>query len=189
MFRFGGVFGSVFALVVGIRYFGSVGIGIGQRSPLGDVLFCGIAGVLLGTLSAETFRLGRSSSEVAAASLATRLNYRSPRVRQVSFSLCGITFVVGIIVAFIGHGFTPLALATGGLAFTGLAELTHAAIVQRRRPILSDAARYVDLRLRSFASRSLELLQLAGTTLLVGWTVSKAPPIANPVVSTTHVRL
>jgi len=171
----GGLFGVAFAVVIGIRYFGSVNVGIGRGSPLADVLFCGVAGVQIGSLSAETFRLGPSATPIAAASLTPHGEYRSPRLKWVPRGLTLAALMIGAVNALVDHELTPLAIALGGLVFTALAEATQAAIGGRRRPVLSEAARDVDARLRSFAGASMALLQIAAAVIVAGWTVSKLP--------------
>jgi hypothetical protein len=179
----GGLFGVAFAVVVGVRYSGSVNLGIGRGSPLADVLFCGVVGVQIGSLSAETFRLGPSPSPIAAASLAPRGEYRSPGLTWVPRCLTVAALMIGAVNAAIGHGLVPLAVALGGLVFTALAEATQAAIGGRRRPVLSDAARRVDARLRSFAGRSMALLQIAAAVIVAGWTLSKLPQPDQGILS------
>ncbi len=49
----GGVVGVLFAIVVGVRRYRTVTVGIGSANPLADVLFCGVAGVIIGAPSAE----------------------------------------------------------------------------------------------------------------------------------------
>jgi hypothetical protein len=169
----GGLFGVVFAVIVGIRYFQIVSIGIGQSNPLADVLFCGIGGVQVGLLSAETYRLAPTSLPVAAASLAPRDHYRSMLLVWLPRSLTVIALAVGVVNAATTQRFAPLWIAAVGLVFACFAEATQLAITRRRRPLLSGSAQYVDTRLRSFAARSLSLLQTAAAVLVVGWTLSK----------------
>lgn len=183
----GGLFGVTFAAVVGIRYFGSVSVGIGSGSPLADVLFCGVAGVQIGALSAETFRLGPSALPVAVASLTPHDEYRSPRLKRAPRGLTLAALMVAIINALTNHGLTPLAIALGGLIFTAFAEATQAAISGRRRPVLSDAARDVDAHLRSFAGTSMALLQTAAAVIVVGWTVSKLPLPDTGLLAAVHL--
>lgn len=63
----GGLLGVLLALVLGIRAYGEVRIGVGGGSPLADVLFCGLAGVLVGAFSAEAFRLSQPTSATVSA--------------------------------------------------------------------------------------------------------------------------
>lgn len=59
----------------------------------------------------------------------------------------------------------------------------------RRRPILSDEASEVDLRIRSFAYRSVALLQLAAAVLAAGWVVAKFPAPAGGLADAVRVFL
>jgi hypothetical protein len=171
----GGLVGACFAIVVGIRYYGSVSIGIGQGNPLADVLFCGLAGVLVGALSAERFRLSEPTSTTVVASLADRSIHVDPRLGNVARGLAAASVLAGVVVAATDHGFDALAVALAGLGVAGIAEATRRAIADRRRPVLSEAARAVDVNIRSFAARSVALLQLAAALLVTGWVTSKAP--------------
>lgn len=182
----GGLFGVAFAVVIGMRYFGSVNVGIGQGSPLADVLFCGVAGVQIGSLSAETFRLGPSASPIAAASLAPHGEYRSPRLIWVPRGLTVAALMIGAVNALTDHGLAPLAIALGGLVFTALAEATQRSIGGRRRPVLSEAAHYVDRRLRQFAGTSMAFLQIAASMIVAGWTVSKLPQPDRGLLTTVR---
>lgn len=170
----GGLAGAFFAVVVGIRYYGSVSIGIGQGNPLADVLFCGLAGVLVGALSAESFRLSEPQSTTVVASLADRGIHVDPRIGHVARGLAVAIVPVGAVLAATGNGFDSLAVAVAGLGVCGIAEATRRAIADRRRPVLSEAARAIDVAIRSFAARSVGLLQLAAAVLVTGWVASKA---------------
>lgn len=171
----GGLAGAFFAVLVGIRYYGSVSIGIGQGNPLADVLFCGLAGVLGGALSAESFRLSEPPSTTVAASLADRGIHVDSRLGHVAHALAAAAVLFGAVVAATSNGFDALAVAVAGLGVAGVAEATRRAIANRRRPVLSEAARGVDVTIRSFAARSVAMLQLAAAVLVTGWVASKAP--------------
>lgn len=171
----GGLVGAVFAVVIGIRYYGSVSIGIGQGNPLADVLFCGLAGVLVGALSAESFRLSEPQSTTVVASLADRGIRVDPRLGHVARGLTAAAMLVGAVVAATGNGFDALAVSVAGLGIAGIAEATRRAIADRRRPVLGEAARAVDVTIRSFGARSVALLQLAAAVLVAGWVASKTP--------------
>lgn len=173
----GGLFGALFAVTVGIRWYGSVSIGIGEGNPLADVLFCTLAGVLAGALSAETYRLSEPQSPTIAASLAERSGMPVPKIARIAQAVTAVSLVIGAGVAASGHGSTALLVAIAGVAALLVAELTQAAIAGRRRPVLSEQAQAADLRMRAFASRSVTMLQLALAVLTAGWTVAKVPGI------------
>jgi len=177
----GGLFGSVFALVVGIRFYASVSIGVGRQSPLADVLFCGLAGVLIGAFSAESFRLSEPPSSTVSASLAAHPGASRPDLVRLARGVVVGALVAGALAAATGHGNTPWWIAIAGVAFTLVAEATQAAIRGRRRPVLSDRAHAVDLTMRSFASTSTAYLQLAAAVLTTAWTVSKVDLPLAPV--------
>jgi hypothetical protein len=98
-----------------------------------------------------------------------------PRLGHVARGLAAAATLVGAVVAATGNGFDALAVVVAGLGIAGIAEATRRAIADRRRPVLSEAARAVDVAIRSFAARSVALLQLAAAVLAVGWVASKTP--------------
>ncbi|WP_035062661.1 hypothetical protein, partial [Cellulomonas bogoriensis] len=53
----GGAVGGLFALIVGLLWEQRIKVGIGDGTPLGDLLFCVLAGIVVGALLAETYRL------------------------------------------------------------------------------------------------------------------------------------
>jgi hypothetical protein len=171
----GGLFGILLAAVVGGRWYGTVGLGVGQQSPLADLLFCGLAGVLVGALSAESFRLSQPVSSTVSASLAEHPGAARPDLIRVARSFVVAALVAGVLIAMTGHGLAALGVALGGLFLAAVAEATQAAISGRRRPVLSDRAREVDLRMRGFASTSVAWLQLAAAVLVAAWVLAKAP--------------
>jgi hypothetical protein len=171
----GGLFGTLFAITVGGRWYGSVSIGVGPQSPLADVLFCGLGGVLVGAFSAESFRLSEPRSATVSASLTRHAGAVRPELVRVARGISLASLVGGGLVAATGHGFTPLGIAIGGLIAALVAEATQSAITGRRRPVLSSGAQVVDVRMRSFASTSIARLQLAVAVLTATWAVSKVP--------------
>lgn len=171
----GGLVGSLFAITVGIGWYGSITIGVGQQNPLADVLFCGLGGVLVGAFSAESFRLSEPPSTTVSASLTEHAGAARPELIRVARIISLASLAGGGLVAATGHGPVPLLIAIGGLVVALVAEATQAAITGPRRPVLSDRAQAVDLRMRSFASTSIARLQLAAAVLTAAWTVSKIP--------------
>ena len=171
----GGLLGILFAISVGTRWYSSVSFGIGTNSPLADVLFCGLSGVLVGAFSAETFRLSEPPSATISASLTEHAGVARPQLIRVARVIILGALVGSALVAATGNGMTPLWIAIGGLVVALVAEATQSAITGRRRPVLSDQAQVVDLRIRSFASTSIARLQLAAAVLTAAWVVSQVP--------------
>ena len=171
----GGLLGILFAISVGTRWYSSVSFGIGTNSPLADVLFCGLSGVLVGAFSAETFRLSEPPSATISASLTEHAGVARPQLIRVARVIILGALVGSALVAATGNGMTPLWIAIGGLVVALVAEATQSAITGRRRPVLSDQAQVVDLRIRSFASTSIARLQLAAAVLTATWVVSQVP--------------
>lgn len=178
----GGVLGTLFAIVVGTRWYGSVSSGVGTNSPLGDVLFCGLSGVLVGAFSAETFRLSEPPSATVSASLTQHAGAARPQLIRAARVISLGALVGSALVAATGNGLAPLWIAIGGLVVALVAEATQSAITGRRRPVLSDEARVVDLRMRSFASTSIARLQLAVAVLTATWALSQVPLDDGPLV-------
>jgi hypothetical protein len=178
----GGLLGTLFAITVGVRWYGSVSFGIGTQSPLADVLFCGLGGVLVGAFSAESFRLSEPPSATVSASLTQHAGVARPELIRVARVIIVCSLVGGALVAASGQGLAPLWISIGGLVVALVAEATQSAISGRRRPVLSDRAQVVDLRMRSFASTSVARLQLAVAVLTATWTVSQVPGVdAGPL--------
>lgn len=173
----GGLIGALFAISVGSAWYGSVRIGVGSHSPLADVLFCGLGGVLVGAFSAESFRLSEPPSTTVSASLAEHAGASRPDLIWVARGISVAALLGGGLIAATGHGLAPLSIAIGGLIATLVAEATQSAISGRRRPILSSRAQVVDLQMRSFASTSVARLQLASAVLSATWIVSGAPGV------------
>ena len=172
----GGFFGAFFAAVVGIRLNQSITIGIGEAgTPLADVWFCALAGAIIGALSAESFRLSEPRSDSIAASLADREIEADERVVVAARAIAALTVLIGVFAAVSGRGFDALAISVGAVVLTGVSEQTRSATRNRRRPLLSDEAKVVDMHIRSFATRSVALLQLSAALLAAVWAVSKLP--------------
>lgn len=184
--RAGGLFGTLFAVSVGIGWYGSVSIGVGPQSPLADVLFCGLGGVLVGAFSAESFRLSEPASTRVLASLTEHAGASRPHLIHVARGISLASLVGGGLVAATRNGLAPLWIAIGGLIGTLVAEATQSAITGRRRPFLSERAGVVDLRMRSFASTTVTRLQLAAAVLAAAWTMSKIPGVESGPVSVTR---
>ena len=180
-------FGGLLAVVVGITAEGGVHAGIGRGSPLADVWFCAVAGILLGALLAESYRLSQPRGTVATASLAPRPAADEQGRVVTARVLAGASLAVGTGVLVMAGDPTSLAVAVGGGTLVGVAELTRSAIRSRRRPVMSEQAAEVDVRLRTYAWRAVAHLELAAAALALGWTMSKTPtaswdPLATVVV-------
>ncbi len=171
--RIGATVGVVVATVAGIRLYGELNIGIGTRSPLADILFCGLAGSIVGAMSAETFRLSDDRNDVRAASLAERTPLVPVRLLVLSRALTITSCLGAVAILVVARDAGPLVIAAAGVAVAGVAEATRSAITSRPRPVMTDRARWVDDRMRWFAQRAVGNLQLAAAWLLAGWVVSK----------------
>lgn len=171
----GAVLGLAFAVVYGITWQGRVEIGIGSGSPLGDLLFMGLAGVLAGALSAETFRLTEPRSMPVLASLGGRRSPVAGHLVALARGATVLALVGGSVTLVVAHDASALAVATVAALLVGIAEATRAAVTGRRRPLLSEAAAEVDLKIRDHAWRALAHLELSAACLAVGWLTAKLP--------------
>jgi hypothetical protein len=169
----GGGLGVVIAAVAGARLYGQISIGF-ANSPLADTLFCGVAGVVVGALSAETYRLTEPRASVRAASLTARVEPAQPRVVNMARAFTAVAVGIGALATLGGDDLAPLVVSLAGAAVVGIAELTRRAVVARQRPVLSDVAHRVDDRLRHFATGAVAWLQLAAGSLALGWTIASA---------------
>ncbi len=182
----GAWFGVALAIVVGLAWDSQIHAGIGSGSPFGDLLFCGVAGIVIGSLLAETYRLSLPRDAPASASLDSRPALGGQAQVTVARIMTGIALVIGALGVVI-PAFTPLAVAVAGTVVVLVAELTRRAIDDRRRPALSEAAREVDARIRRYAARAVAHLELSAGALTLGWTVSKTFGDRGSVIGTLLV--
>lgn len=183
----GGLLGAAFAVVVGIRWSGTVTFGIGQGSPLSDVLFCSVAGTVIGALAAESYRIRAPRTPLVSASLEP---HPGPARRDLiawarAFVLAAL--VAGAAGTALTGQWAALLLALCGAVVVALAELTQRSIEGRRRPVSSEAARRVDARLRAFASTTVAWLELAAAVLGLSWVLATLPDATSAPVAILQV--
>ena len=138
---------------------------------------------LVGTLFAESYRLGPRGGTAALASLEPRDPAPLPGVVWTARGLLAAAALGAVALSLWVRDTATVLLAVGGLLVTGLAEATRARIVGRRRPVLSFRARELDARIRAFAGRSVANLQLAAALLVVTGVVASVP-VPGPVPTT-----
>ncbi|QHT57046.1 hypothetical protein GXP71_13795 [Cellulomonas sp. H30R-01] len=175
----GALTGVCLAVVVGIRWYGTLVVGVGGRSPLADPLFLGLTGVVVGALAAESFRLPRPQGPVRASLVPRADGAGAGHVRAARVTAAVATLLTSADLVHAALARDDVAAATGtavtlllGLAVVALAELTRARVVGRRRPVLSARATRLDERLRAFATGSVAHLELAAAVLTAAWVVS-----------------
>ncbi len=162
---------------LGVLVAGVAEMRVHDQASLPVLMLGGITGVLVGALSAESYRLvvRTTSTTTAVASLEPRDPSPLPGVVAAARTLLGASALgAGAIGLWVGDAL-PLWFVAGGLLVTVLAEATRARIVGRRRPVLSFHARELDTRLRAFAGRSVAWLQLATSLLVAGGVVALVP--------------
>jgi len=171
----GGVFGACVALVVVVRWSAPLGAQEVALGAASDPLLCTMSGVVIGALSAETFRLRQP--RIAAASLRQRAALPRTGVAKAALVLVGSAFLLSLVLVVAGDGTTALGAAVIGGGTVLLGHATRRAIVGRARPVMSARAARVDAHMRAFAAESVAWLQLAAAVLTCSWVVS--PLIAD----------
>lgn len=172
----GGLTGVAFALVVSLRT-GGPGLVIGD-DPFADLLFCGVAGVVVGALSAESYRLRLPRSAPVAASLAPRPALPLRHEVVVSWALVA-TGLAAAVPGLVGGNLLALRAAAFGAAVLAAGAATRSAIAHRRRPVLSERALELDGRMRGFASASVARLQVSMGTMVVVWSIWAIPDLSG----------
>lgn len=178
----GGLIGVMLAAVIGLRWEGQFHLfALGAGSPLGNIAYCGVAGIVVGALSAETYRLRLPIGATATASLVER-RLDIPRWRNQARLLVAASVVVAIIALALGYGGDSLLTAVLGAGVAGVGEATHRAIETRRRPVLSDDALAVDHLLRQFAVVASARLQLSAAILTAGSVAARLDVSSRPAL-------
>ncbi|WP_309135356.1 hypothetical protein [Cellulomonas sp.] len=179
----GGWFGVLLAVTYGLTAQDAIRLGTTPGSPLGDVLLCGLAGVVAGALSAEVYRSALPPGPVVA-SLAPHPRPRGGGAVRAARLLAAGGLVVGVVAAVTGGVGPALGGAAAGAVLVGTAEVARAAVVDRRRPLLSPVAAQVDDRIRAFASGALARLELAAGAVGLAWALSGAAAEARQTAVT-----
>ncbi|MDR2379660.1 MAG: hypothetical protein LBE08_00530 [Bifidobacteriaceae bacterium] len=164
----GGLIGVIFAAAMAVRYEGELALSIGAGPiPLTDPLFMGVAGVIVGGLAAESYRIGWRAP-AAEASLDARGQFAPPKVMIAArLSLVGLA-LVAVAVAVAGWGANGCLVVAACAVPVALAEWTQRAILDRRRPAGPPEVIAADEAVRSFAGRSAAWLELAIIMLALG---------------------
>lgn len=178
----GAVVGAGIALLEGLTEHRRVSIGIGGPgwSPMGDVLFGGLGGLLVGSVLAETWRI-RIGGAVRHAELEARApDVKATSLRPVVACLTAATVALGLASGEL-RGF---ALAAASSALLVVHQLVLRAVAERGRPALPPELRLADDTIRRFASRRLTVETLAAAVLLAGWQFGGVPrPISDWIVA------
>ncbi len=171
----GGLFGIALALVIGIRWYGQGGLALGTTSPLADVLFCGVAGVVVGALSAETYRLRLPRGGPVAASLAPRPGLPLGRHAWAARAVLAGSAAVALAAGIAWRDWGGLVAVGCAAVVVAVAEATRRAVAHRRRPVLSERAQAIDGRFRGFAAASVTRLELSIAALAAVWALASLP--------------
>ncbi|RXR25660.1 hypothetical protein EQW78_12275 [Oerskovia turbata] len=176
----GGLLGTALGVLLGLRWNATI--------PLDLVLFCGVTGVLVGSLSAETYRLSRPRAvdgvapSLRTASLTPRPPLEHGRVLVTARVLLAVALLVGLVGVIAGQT-APLLVALTGVVVAAVAERTQSVVRSRRRPVVSPDAAAVDHRIRAFASRSLAWLEAGAATLTVSQVLASVPVTSPPLAA------
>lgn len=173
----GGLFGIAFAVVLSLRW-GGPGVVIGD-DPLADLWLCGVAGVVVGALSAETYRLRLPRSAPATASLAPRPALPMRREVVVAWALVAAGALAGVPGVVAGGDLVGLRAAVLGALVLGAGAAARSAIAYRRRPVLSERALELDGRMRGFAAASVARLQVSLGTMVLAWSIWSIPDLSG----------
>lgn len=170
--RLGAVTGVVLALWVGLSRQDGISIGIGSGSPLGDLLFGGLAGLLVGSVLADTWRIAPDRAR-RSADLAVRAV--EPGARELHPVVVLLNAGTGLLAL---SAPTPrsTALAVASLVLALTHRLVLRSVAVRGRPLLPEDLLVTDDALRSFASRRLTAEMLAASVLLLGWQLTTVRP-------------
>ena len=167
--------GAGLALARGLQT-GHVSVGVGVGSPLSDVLFGGLVGLLAGSVLAETWRV-RPRASTRHAELAPRSN--DPGAASL---LPVVTLLTAATVALTAAAPSPRTafMAAMSAALFLAHRLVLRAVGGRGRPALPDELRHADDAIRAYAGRRIGIESVAGAVLLLGWQVANVtPPLAD----------
>lgn len=180
----GGLVGASLALLVGLSSTRSIGVGIfgAGRSPVSEPLFAGLAGLLVGSVMAEVYRI-RPTGNRRDAELISR--QPEPDAVQVQ-PLTLVLVVTTLVVAAWQPNVRSVLLAAASVAILGLQHGVMRSIAGRRRPALPDDLRAGDELVRAFGARRFSVESLAAAVLVLGWQVagteSAVPDVALSLV-------
>ncbi|MDR1188379.1 MAG: hypothetical protein LBK95_13145, partial [Bifidobacteriaceae bacterium] len=166
--------GVAVATITAIRTTQGVAVGVGGHSMIADPLYLGLAGVIVGALGAESYRLARPVAGPAEADLSPHENPAPTRVLAAARVAVALALGLGLAFGLAGRGWGPFLGALLGGAVAGLAEATLRGIVGRPRPVLAEPVMRADGNARTFAARVMAWLELAAALLTLGWTVTGA---------------
>ncbi|MDR0366038.1 MAG: hypothetical protein LBH68_04315 [Bifidobacteriaceae bacterium] len=171
----GGLAGALVAVVLATRYFGMPLIRIGTFDlPFTDALWMGIAGVVVGGLAAESYRV-KLPSGPRAAGLEPRPDLVPRGVQWMARALFAACLVLALIGLAAGDGSAALIFTAMAAVPVVLAELTSWAIAGRARPLLEAPVMDADLAVRRFAGRATVWLELSVALLALPRVLPEAP--------------
>jgi hypothetical protein len=176
----GGLVGVAFAVAMAARYdAGPTLFFSGGPVPLADSLLMGVAGVVVGGLAAESYRIGRNTG-LAEANLEARDRFAPPQVILAARLALAAAALVAAGCAAAGLGAGGWWTVAAGAVIVALAEWTQRAIRDRRRPAGPPEVTAADQAVRMFAGRTAAWLELSIGSLSLSWVVP-APDQSEPL--------
>lgn len=163
--------GIVYAFVIGLMRFDRVTVGFQATSPWGDVLFCGVLGLLTGSLLAETYRVvptlvrGSDPTDVPAPRLDAHLQ------DPASWLLVVLT----VAIAMVERSGLSIVLALIAVASMIIYGVFLWVIRSGRRGLMPLDIRHADDAIRTFAAERCAVEALAAAVLLFGWQLALGP--------------
>ncbi len=164
----GGLVGVLTSLAFGLSQSQVISIGIGQGSPFGDLFFGGVAGVLVGSAMAETYRL-RPSHSTRSAGLRPRT---APDETHLILAVVALLAVGTSVLGIVSGSRITLALGVLAVAVVGIQALVLRRILERRSPVLTEDLVEVNEMVRDHAARRISLEALSTGVLVLGWQIS-----------------
>jgi|GEM_PF-5669192 len=158
---------------------GSVKIGIGHTEPISEIIFGAIAGILIGSLLAETWRLTPTSTKRSANITDQTNSPEHSRIKFISLTVLAISTLIAIV----DQQFWIVALAIVSASLTGLHFMIQRSIKDRGRPALPADLLEADNMVRKYGNERLERELLAGVTLFLAWQLSFSTIISNEFIN------
>ncbi|MGQ0743207.1 MAG: hypothetical protein ACT4OS_02495 [Acidimicrobiales bacterium] len=174
----GAVLGGGLALLHSVTYEQNISIGIGSGSPLGDLLFGSLAGLLVGSVLAETWRIRRRRRVRQA-----EISVRSPEAEAKSLRVpVAVLTIFTVLLALASRRAWPTGMAAASLLLLVVHRLVLRAVAERGRPALPEDLRDADDAIRAFAGRRLGIETFATAMLLAGWQFASVDlPVPRPL--------
>lgn len=161
----GAAIGLVYAVVIGLMRYSTVTVGFQAVSPWADVVFCGLLGLLIGSLLAETYRVMPTLIRGSDPSITSAPRLEATLHDPLTWLLTLLTVAIALVVR------TGMSAAVAFLSLLAVALYGTFLWVIRsgRRGLLPLDIRHADDAVRAFSAERFSAESLAAATLLFGW--------------------